>query len=409
MADLVGLADTLLGNPIPSGASTLPALLTSLSASAGGTTNAGAAQSIGVTIGLGATGGTGQLSAGSVLVGNTGDIATTGQMSEGILAQSIGGGGGKAGIANSAQTSGSTQVAVTLGSSGDASGAGGTVGVTNSAGASITTVGGTAPGIVAQSIGGGGGVAGISGSSTALLSGLSATLGASSWSAGSGGSVTVTNAGTITTLSHDAPGIVAQSIGGGGGLIKTLATDMDAGAGQVIDGGSYAIGLTIAGSFSLSPTANAGGPVTVNLTGDLTTAGRNSYGIVAQSIGGGGGLVLGGTPNGTNFFGSGPISGSADATTGVNVTLGNASGTPAFVATGGDGAVGILAQSIGGGGVFAGDTGLTAQRQSFVPSTAHDGNGGPVTITVGQNAEVQTNGSTRRPSWHRASAAVAAA
>jgi hypothetical protein len=390
MADLVGLADTLLGNPVPSGPATLPALLTSLSASAGGTANAGAAQSIDVAIGLGATGGTGPLSGGSVQVTNTGDIATTGKMSEGVLAQSIGGGGGEAGIANSAQTSGSTQAAVTLGSSGDASGAGGTVLVTNGAGASIITVGGTAPGIVAQSIGGGGGVAGLSGNSTALLSALSATLGASSLSAGSGGSVTVTEAGTITTLSHDSPGIVAQSIGGGGGLIKTLATNMDAGAGQVIDGGSYPIGLTFAGSYGLSSSDNAGGPVTVSVTGDLSTAGRNSYGIVAQSIGGGGGLVLGGTPNGTNFFGSGPTSGSA---AGVTVTLGDISGTAAFIGTGAAGAVGILAQSIGGGGGLAGDTGLTAQRQSFVGSPGHDGNGGPVSITVDQNAEVQTNGS----------------
>ena len=45
--------------------------------------------------------------------------------------------------------------------------------------------------------------------------------------------------------------------------------------------------------------------------GNITTSGRGAVAILAQSIGGGGGLVLGGTPNGTNVFGTGTMRGDA--------------------------------------------------------------------------------------------------
>jgi hypothetical protein len=389
IGDLLNLANTLLGNPAASG--TFVQALGTLSASAGSYSDSGTASFFDVAITLGAAGSGSQTppswDGGATQVTNTGDIATAGRMSTGIVAQSIGDGGGIAGAANAALTTttvGADTTFVTLGGSAGSLGDGGTVTVQNATGASITTAGSDAPGIVAQSIGGGGGMASLSGSSTGLLGALNVVFnGAGAYSSAQG--VTVTNGGEITTLSHDSPGIIAQSIAGGGGLVRLLATDQETSSGQVINGGSYQYYLTFGGG-----TGGNAGSVSVAHTGSITTAGNDAYGILAQSIGGGGGAVLGGVPAGSTFFGSTGLSGNAGD---VTVAVGNASGAAGGgIATTGQGGVAILAQSIGGGGGLAGDLGLTAQRSAFPQQFVSDGDGGNIAITVYGGASLITQG-----------------
>jgi uncharacterized protein YhjY with autotransporter beta-barrel domain len=345
---------------------------------------------LGATIGVGGKGGAGG-TAGDVTVTNTGSIGTMGSMSDAIIAQSIGGGGGKGG-ASSTNSTGQVdaQAEVSVGGTGGAGGAGGNVIITNSG--EIITIGGHSAGIVAQSIGGGGGIGGVAGvtSSANLLNSLLSVpiaVGGSGGGTSSAGNVTITNSANITTLSHNSIGIIAQSIAGGGGIVKSfsLSPGDNAGGGASVTGGSFGInGFQFGGDGGATGTA---GLVSVShLAGTISTGGRNAYGILAQSIGGGGGLSLGGMPNGTSFFGSGKMTGSGQD---VSVTLGDGT-TPASIATTGQGAVGIFAQSIGGGGGVAGDTALLSALMPFTPTSNHDGGGGTVTINVNSGASVTT-------------------
>ena len=76
----------------------------------------------------------------------------------------------------------------------------------------LYTEGNNSSALLVQSIAGGGGAAA---KSAGDLSRLGATAGENS----SGGNVTITNRGAIQTRGYGAAGLVAQSIGGGGGYI----------------------------------------------------------------------------------------------------------------------------------------------------------------------------------------------
>jgi hypothetical protein len=388
-AAMIGLANDLLGNSTVGSNSAPPVaeLLNTLGSSAGDNEDSNVAGSINLGIKLGGSAGSGN-NGGPVTVTTTGNssIATVGAMSDGIEAQSVGGGGGTGGAATTSTSSGSAQVAIALGGTGGSGGNGGAVTVNNSG--NVTTVGGVSAGILAQSVGGGGGEGGASGAKAGALKGVSITLGGTGGGAGSSGSVTVTNAATIETLSHDSAGIIAQSIAGGGGVVRTLSTDPqdNNGGGATKTGGAYNINLSFGGG---SGTSGNSGPVSVvNMPGaEILTQGDNAFGIVAQSIAGGGGLVLGGQIAGNqSFFGSAPLFGSADTIQGVAVE------TAGSIITQGDGAIGILAQSIGGGGGIGGNISQTSQLQAFTPNSRINGSGGPVQVTVDPNALVQTNG-----------------
>src|SRR6202012_3810271 len=159
---------------------------------------------------------------------------------------------------------------------------------------------------------------------------------------------------------HDSTRIIAQSIAGGGGIAKTLATDIETNSGASPD---YAVNDVFGGS-SRTTNGSSGLVRGVNRQGgDITTSGDNSFGILAQSIAGGGGLILGGSvqvPANRNFFGAGMMSGSV-----VNDPAGNPANsglwieTAGNITTGGKGATGVYAQSIGGGGGLAGNKGWT--------------------------------------------------
>ena len=108
---------------------------------------------------------------------------------------------------------------------------------------------------------------------------------------------------TITTTGKHGIAIFAQSVGGGGGLVRTMTTD------ETFDPSKIVINpqgrLADVHGFSLNfggqnGIAGDGGDVNVFTSGPITTSGLDAHAILAQSIGGGGGMVVGGqiTPSG---------------------------------------------------------------------------------------------------------------
>ena len=315
---------------------------------------------------MGGTGGVGAKSS-TVDVGNSARIVTGGDDADGILAQSIGGGGGTGGFAASIalqyKGSGNTSntMGIAVGGSGGTAGVGDTVTVTNTG--VIATTGARAFGIRAQSIGGGGGNGGMALTGSLLIGAPTSApliaIGGVGGNGGNGGAVTVTNSGSILTRGAKANGIVAQSIGGGGG---------NAGLGVALtpEPASLTLSNTIALIVGLTGggTGGTGGAVTVNQTGDITVLGAGSQAIVAESINGGGGTLgfdfsgITGLPGlpvvgpGGNTQRPNPLlvaRAGADGASGMNagkVTV-NSNGT---IGAGGRNGVGISNQAIGGGG-----------------------------------------------------------
>ncbi len=183
---------------------------------------------------LGGIGGAGS-DGDEVHVNSSGDIVTEGNSAKGILAQSVGGGGGAGafvlndpiGFLSRSPTDSAFHLAGRSGSRGN----GAAVVVESSS--NISTQGEFAHGILAQSIGGGGGVAGVSDhrhlqvlvdmatfvrDGVFLITGLEGgfDFAGSSGGIGSAGSVRVDQSGTITTLGHASHGIVGQSAAGEG-------------------------------------------------------------------------------------------------------------------------------------------------------------------------------------------------
>jgi len=242
---------------------------------------------------------------GTVSLYSSGEIVTDGLSSYGFYAQSVGGFGGSGGS--------SWGLFWSFGGNADSGGSGGAVDVINKDSGKIATWDDYSHAILAQSIGGGGGSGG---GKFALL----ASLGGDGASGGNGGTVEVTNNGTIETKMIGSYGILAQSVGGGGG-----------------DGGSV-VGLVALGG-SGSKTSD-GGDVTVTNTGSITTLGEISHAIFAESVGGGGGS--GGRGGGLiTVGGSGGSGGNAGTVTVIN---------EGSLSTQKDESYGIFAQSVGGGG-----------------------------------------------------------
>ncbi len=347
------------------------------------------------TVALGATGDSWQSmttsTGGAVNVIHGGTLATGAGGSAGIMAQSVGGGGGVSTLAlrnaSLAAIQQNASLSITLGGdypSNNSSGfglaqvAGGTVSVANNIGR-IATQGWFAPGILAQSVGGGGGMAAVS--SSAALGGVDIRLGSaatdtggpfSSSVNGAGGTVAVSNlGGSIATRGALSFGVLAQSVGGGGGLVT-----IDNGSGPASSVANITFG-------SSAPMAGPGGTVSVtqDVGGSIVTAGTNSHGVVAQSVGGGGGIAgLATRPGLTTLK---PVASPAQGGDGNAVNL-SISG---WVGTSGNGAAGILAQSVGGGGVFK--DGVLYQYSTPDNDLAY---GGQVSVDIGHAAQVIATG-----------------
>ena len=119
-----------------------------------------------------------------------------------------------------------------------------------------------------QSIGAGGGQVMIAG-----VDRVGVTLGAENGANGDGGAITLAQNGHIQTLGNRSHGVLLQSIGGGGGAVFTDAADLD-----------YQL---------VADNSGDGGAISFTQTGNVLAAGEGAFGIIAQSLGGGGGWVDG--------------------------------------------------------------------------------------------------------------------
>jgi hypothetical protein len=231
--------------------------------------------------GGGSTGGTSQ----SVVIETDHNIATNGDASTAIVAQSIGGDGGNGGFAISAGLD--VKAASANVSLGGGAGAGGTSGSVNvdSYGSMITKGSGSA-GIIAQSLGGDGGNGGFAVSGGAAIGGtVSVGLGGSGAKGGKASAVSV-KAGTkkneqITKTSGESSTGIPQSLGGSGG---NGGFSVAAGVSNLYP--SASVGVSLGGKGGNGGTA---GSVTLVSSNTVITEGNLSSGLQAQSIGGGGG------------------------------------------------------------------------------------------------------------------------
>ena len=273
---------------------------------------------------------------GSVTADRIGAIQTEGRASQGGVTQSIGGGGGFALVDVTTATPDSAQSRVrptantvvsqasmefVLGAEGGEDNDGGAVDYDGEG--SVSTLGDYSPGLVIQSIGAGGGEVVALG-----LTEVSITMGGTDGAEGDGGKVGAIN-GAVSTNGIRSHGLVVQSIGGGGGVV---ITDQDA-----------TITLKTSGNRS-----GNGGEVDV-ASGSVLTGGSDSIGLLAQSIGGGGGVVN------RELVGSSFGDGSADD---VAVMV---SGD---VVTAGETSIGVYAQSEARSDV--GDIDITIQGHVYV-------------------------------------------
>jgi hypothetical protein len=332
-----------------------------------------------------ATGGTLYFTAGSPITGA--QISTSGVGSPGILAQSVGGGGGNGGYAiQLAATTPGTGLASLSSAFGGKAGAGGYGSnvYASSAGVNISTTGSDSPGLLANSTGGGGGTGGVivSGSYSDTYS-AALSIGGTGGSGGNGSSVTaentnngsVWNASSITTTGARSYGILAQSIGGGGG---------SGGATISLSGGGVAsLALALGGSGAGGGDANV---VSLSNDGNITTSGSAASALIAQSIAGGGGNGGFSVSGSAGLAFSGAVSvggGGGRGGTGMNVTLTN----KGSLLTQGGGGAAILAQSIGGGGGNGGFSGAGSLSFSSPVSLSIGGSGAaggtskPVTVS----------------------------
>ena len=309
------------------------------------------------------------------------NIRTQGDASDGVLLQSIGGGGGNAALANSTATGSSSDIhaSLTLGGSAGSGSHGDAVSLDQSG--QVSTFGAQANGIVLQSIGGGGGRASTvnAKSGGGSFSG-SVALGASGGAGGDGGRVTANVNGTVFTYGENAVALLAQSVGGGGGIGASASSD-----GQ----GTASLAVTLGASGGAG--GNGGDvSITIGAAAQLVSQGTNSHAAVLQSIGGGGGTAGTEKANGTLGVTFGGGSGYAGGSDGGAVTA----QVNGLLQTGADGASALLVQSIGGGGGLAGSAARTAFSVSSaaVASGGGDGSGGAITVTLGAGSTATTTG-----------------
>jgi len=362
----------------------------------GGTGGVSGALSASLTGGAGslAIGGSGGLggNGGEVVLANNANVDTDGDNSVGVMGHSIGGGGGSGGMSIAASGGLLGAASVSVGGSGAHGGDASSVEVTSTG--DVSTAGKHSHGVQAQSVGGGGGNGGVALSGTAVVTGgsVTASIGGSAGAGGHGSAVTLTNSGDVTTQGDSSHSITAQSIGGGGGH-GGFAASLSASVDALATAS-----VTVGGSGEPGGDADS---VAVTSTGSVVSAhGIGSNGIHAQSIGGGGGdggfAASATLSSETVAKASATLGGSGgDGGSGSTVDITNSS----VVDTGGDFTAGILAQSIGGGGGSGGFTaslsasvgGPSADIKASLGGNGADGNGA-AKVKVANNNDVQAKG-----------------
>ncbi|MEL6317289.1 MAG: hypothetical protein AAFR16_06575, partial [Pseudomonadota bacterium] len=288
-------------------------------------------------------------------------VKASGLFAHGVVAQSISGDGGAGGFAGALSfTRGSSDQKVSNynasvsvgGFGGGGADSVGVVTVTNAANASIETQGERAVGILAQSIGGAGGAGGDAG------------LGPDFW-----GEEFILDTAVVGTIraGGDTSGL---DLGGGGSFVG--ATGANSNSLAVSVGGFGGAGgdariVTDAKGTADKRDDDVAASVIVTNDGQILTLGAKSHGVLAQAIGGGGGSGGLSTSAATAFQASNSKSFSIGV--GGFGLSGGDGGRVDVVNTGrivtlGDGAAGVYAQSVGGGGGQGGDTkGFTLQRK----------------------------------------------
>ena len=329
----------------------------------------GAGSGSGGVVSLGGSGGGGG-QGGSVSVANAGTIETSGDESRGIFAQSVGGGGG---------SGGSSGGLVSIGGGGSQASTGGDVVVANSG--YISTGGNTASAIQAQSIGGGGGDGGSSG-------GIGLSVGGSGGGGGNSGVVTVGNSGDLLTNGNYSNGIFAQAIGGGGGNGGGSASGaIGFGGSQGGGGGGGGQGGRV--NISEGGATQTNGDYANGMFAQSVGGGGGNGGFtVSGAIGGS--VALGGSGGNGGSGGLVCINADASCSTALNNT------TAVNIQTAGDQSNGIFAQSVGGGGgnggfAIAGAVGIGISESIAMGGTGGKGGQGS-TVLVGANGQIQTEG-----------------
>src|SRR3984957_13327979 len=320
---------------------------------------------------IGGGGGTGGHADGWLAVGGNGANAVDGQQvqvsltyssistnalqSDGIAAQSIGGGGGKGGDASGHGAG----INMTIGGTAGGGGNGGQVSIYNGTGDVVTTTGDHSVGLLLQSIGGGGGDGGAAyGEVPSSQFGLQISAGGSGGAGGDGGTGSrfvdaygnqlPTNQGQILTSGANSFGILGQSIGGGGG--RGGASTAQAGSYGGDGNTNLSVSVAIGGSVG---NGGSGSSVTLFNDGLIATSGQGSLGMLGQSVGGGGGS--GGDASATSKASGGSYSLAASIAIAGSGSTGGNGGTvtlqnDGLIITSGESADGMLAQSIGGSG-----------------------------------------------------------
>ncbi|WP_143705462.1 autotransporter outer membrane beta-barrel domain-containing protein [Pollutimonas subterranea] len=348
-----------------------------------------------LSVGVGGTGGASG-AGGAVTVNYSGLITTHGDFADGMVVQSIGAGGGAGGAATAKNAKGSSSANISVGGSGGAGGNGGDITLNMFAGPDtsdkfIFTNGDVSYGLLAQSIGGGGGQGGVASDIVTQQSKKDADLvvglgiGGGGGNAGGGGEIYLNAPNSIVTArtyGRDSHGIVLQSIGGGGGVAAANGLSLGAtGIGSLLRlqlGGGGATGNSM------------GGDIDVNSVVRVQTTGDHAFGLVAQSIGGGGGIVSAGP--GANIQSvniAAPVVGGSLQSGDLNIELAPGSD----IDTSGRGAHGIVLQSIAGGGGIGGDTANGPLKTGWADGNANNSpswNSGDITLTL--NDGVATSG-----------------
>jgi hypothetical protein len=180
----------------------------------------------------------------------------------------------------------------------------------------LYTFGAASAGLVLQSIGGGGGLTGSAVGNVSLGStNVSGNL--------SAGVIDAQLSGNVYTIGYASPGVVVQSVGGGGGM------------GDVV-GGTAILGQTGTGTST-----STGGAITLQAGGRfIQTSGNGSPALLVQSIGGGGGWLS--DVDGNATLGGTTAGGSNSAAANVKVTS-----SYRQIYTEGRNSTGMLVQSIG--------------------------------------------------------------
>jgi hypothetical protein len=238
------------------------------------------------------------------------------------------------------------------------------IGTSTSIPSQILTQGEGAIGLYGQSIGGVGGDA----AATTLSAGLgwSLAVGGQGGQGGAGGNVSILNDGLVQTNDQDAPGVLALSVGGGGGHAGQASADsIVLGAGTLLPAVSWSSSIGGSGGWG-----GQGGNITLSNTGNVATKGSQSYALQALSVGGGGGA-------GGNATASSYATASATNFT-VGVGLGGSGGNGGVITVNNTGALQtqragsdvIHALSVGGGG---GDGGVgRAETSAELPLPGGD-------------------------------------